>query len=134
MIFFHDFSAKSLIITTKTCTWIHIFKCIYLDGENDSDDAVKTKNAQFFMIFSNISFFIWFKNLSFFKIVIFSTITSFPFKYGFDSGYIVIENLVSVRYPIRFYWSSISFITNWSYGCYSDGTTSFRSILLFGIE
>ena len=48
---------KSLIITTKTCTRIHIFKCIYLDGENDSDDAVKTKNAQFFMIFPNISFF-----------------------------------------------------------------------------
>ena len=48
---------KSLIITTKTCTRIHIFKCIYLDGENDSYDAVKTKNAQFFMIFSNISFF-----------------------------------------------------------------------------
>ena len=48
---------KSLIITTKTCTRIHIFKCIYLDGENDSDDAVKTKNAQFFIIFPNISFF-----------------------------------------------------------------------------
>ena len=26
-------------------------------GENDSDDAVKTKNAQFFMNFPNISFF-----------------------------------------------------------------------------
>ena len=48
---------KSLIITTKTCTRIHIFKCIYLDGGNDSDDAVKTKNAPFFMIFSKISFF-----------------------------------------------------------------------------
>ena len=48
---------KSLIITTKTCTRIHIFKCIYLNGENDSDGAVKTKNAQFFMIFPNISFF-----------------------------------------------------------------------------
>ena len=48
---------NSLIITTKTCTRIHIFKCIYLDGENDSDSAVKTKNAQFFMIFPNISFF-----------------------------------------------------------------------------
>ena len=46
-----------MIITTKTCTRIHIFKCIYLDGENDSDDAIKTKNAQFFMIFPNISFF-----------------------------------------------------------------------------
>ena len=46
-----------MIITTKTCTRIHIFKCIYLDGENDSDGAVKTKNAQFFMIFPNISFF-----------------------------------------------------------------------------
>ena len=47
---------KSLIITTKTCTRIHIFKCIYLDGENDSDDAVKTKNAPFFITFPNISF------------------------------------------------------------------------------
>ena len=72
MLFFHDFSAKnskSLIITTKTCTQIHIFKCIYLDGENDSDDAVKTKNAQFFMIFMNITFFYmvvteWFGSLS----------------------------------------------------------------------
>src|SRR6185312_731047 len=59
MLFFHDFPQKiqkSLIITTKTCTRIHIFKCIYLDGENDSNDAVKTKNAQFFMIFPNILF------------------------------------------------------------------------------
>ena len=48
---------KSLCITTKTCTRIKIFKCIYLDGENDSDGAEKTKNAQFFMIFPNISFF-----------------------------------------------------------------------------
>ena len=50
MLFFHDFSAKNsknLIITTKTCKRIHIFKCIYLDGENDSDDVVKTKNASF---------------------------------------------------------------------------------------
>ena len=48
---------KSLIITTKTCTQVHIFKCIYLDGENDSKDAVKTKNAPFFMIYTNITFF-----------------------------------------------------------------------------
>src|SRR3954469_2201370 len=48
---------KSLIITTITCTRIHIFVCIYLDGENDSDGAVKTKNAQLLMIFPNISFF-----------------------------------------------------------------------------
>ena len=39
---------KSLIITTKTCTRIHIFKCIYLDGENDSDNAVKTKKCSIF--------------------------------------------------------------------------------------
>ena len=45
----------SLIITTITCTRIHIFKCIYPDGENDSDDAVKTKNAPFFINFPNIN-------------------------------------------------------------------------------
>ena len=45
---------KSLIITTKTCTRIHIFQCIYLDGENDSDDAVKTKMLNFSWFFRMI--------------------------------------------------------------------------------
>jgi hypothetical protein len=33
------------------------FKRDYLDNDNDSKFTVKTKNAQFFMIFPNISFF-----------------------------------------------------------------------------
>src|SRR3569623_1933956 len=33
------------------------FKHNYLENYNDSEHAVKTKNAQLFMIFSNISFF-----------------------------------------------------------------------------
>ena len=44
---------KSLCITTKTCN----FKRNYLENYNDSEHAVKTKNAPFFMIFPNISFF-----------------------------------------------------------------------------
>ena len=48
---------KSLCITTKTCTQIQNFKRNYLKNYNDSEHAVKTKNAPFFMIFPNISFF-----------------------------------------------------------------------------
>ena len=44
---------KSLHTTTKTWT----FKRNYLENYNDSEHAVKTKNAPFFMIFPNISFF-----------------------------------------------------------------------------
>ena len=33
------------------------FKLNYLENYNDSEHAVKTKNAPFFMIFPNISFF-----------------------------------------------------------------------------
>ena len=41
---------KSLCITTKTWT----FKRNYLENYNDSEHAVKTKNAPFFMNFPNI--------------------------------------------------------------------------------
>ena len=60
MLFFHDFKAKNskkFDYYNENMSRIHIFKCIYLDEANDSDDVVKTKNTQFFMIFSNISFF-----------------------------------------------------------------------------
>jgi len=49
---------KSLCITTKS-TQTQNFKCNYLENYSDSEHAVKTKNAPFFMIFPNISFFIW---------------------------------------------------------------------------
>jgi hypothetical protein len=52
------FSAKiqnSLCITTKSL--YTNFKRNYLENYNNSEHAVKTKNAPFFMIFSNISFF-----------------------------------------------------------------------------
>jgi hypothetical protein len=48
---------KSLCITTKSLYTNSNFKCNYLENYNDSEDAVKTKNAQFFMIFPNLSFF-----------------------------------------------------------------------------
>ena len=48
---------KSLCITTKSLYTNSNFKRNYLENYNDSEHAVKTKNASFFMIFSNISFF-----------------------------------------------------------------------------
>src|SRR3954465_9555891 len=53
-----DFSAKNskkfVYYNEKLVT---NFKCNYLENYNDSEHAVKTKNAPFFMIFTNISFF-----------------------------------------------------------------------------
>ena len=46
---------KSLCITTKTCTQIENFKRNFLENYNDSEHAVKTKNAPFFMNFPNIN-------------------------------------------------------------------------------
>jgi hypothetical protein len=43
---------KSLCITTKS---ISNFKRNYLENYNDSEHAVKTKNAPFFMNFPNIN-------------------------------------------------------------------------------
>ena len=48
---------KSLCITTKSLYTNSNFKRNYLENYNDSEHAVKTKNAPFFMIFPNISFF-----------------------------------------------------------------------------
>src|ERR1700758_2620429 len=48
---------KSLFITTKSLYTNSNFKRNYLENYNDSEHAVKTKNAPFFMIFPNISFF-----------------------------------------------------------------------------
>src|SRR4051795_7524276 len=48
---------KSLCITTKSLYTNSNFKRNYLENYNDSEYAVKTKNAPFFMIFPNISFF-----------------------------------------------------------------------------
>ena len=45
---------KSFCTTTKS---LYKFKRNYLENYNDSERAVKTKNASFFMIFPNISFF-----------------------------------------------------------------------------
>src|SRR3954462_11384580 len=44
---------RTLCITTK---YMNNFKRNYLENYNDSEHAVKTKNAPFFMIFPNISF------------------------------------------------------------------------------
>ena len=51
------FPQKSLCITTKSLYTNSNFKRNYLENYNDSEHAVKTKNAPFFMIFPNISFF-----------------------------------------------------------------------------
>src|SRR3954454_4613234 len=48
---------KSLCITTKSLYTNSNLKRNYLENYNDSEHAVKTKNAPFFMIFPNISFF-----------------------------------------------------------------------------
>src|SRR4051812_37144213 len=54
-IFLHKIQ-KSLCITTKSLYTNSNVKHNYLENYNDSEDAVKTKNAPFFMIFPNISF------------------------------------------------------------------------------
>ena len=48
---------KSLCITAKSLYTNSNFKRNYLKNYNDSEHAVKTKNAPFFMNFPNISFF-----------------------------------------------------------------------------
>ena len=48
---------KVCVLQRRACTQIQNFKRNYLENYNDSEHAVKTKNAPFFMIFSNISFF-----------------------------------------------------------------------------
>ena len=53
-----DFSAKnskSLCITAKRCTQIQNFKRSFLENYNDSEHAVKTKNAPCFIKFPNIN-------------------------------------------------------------------------------
>jgi hypothetical protein len=45
------------VLQRRACTQIQHFKRNYLENYNDSEHAVKTKNAPFFMIFQNISFF-----------------------------------------------------------------------------
>jgi hypothetical protein len=46
---------QSLCITTKTCTLIRNFKRNFLENYNDSEHAVKTNNAPFFINFPNIN-------------------------------------------------------------------------------
>ena len=48
---------ETYLVFTACSKSLKNFKRNYLENYNDSDDAVKTKNAQFFMIFLNISFF-----------------------------------------------------------------------------
>ena len=48
---------KVSVLQRRACTQIQTFKRNYLENYNDPEHAVKTKNAPFFMIFSNISFF-----------------------------------------------------------------------------
>src|SRR3569623_585112 len=45
---------KVCVLQRRVC---NNFKRNYLENYNDSEHAVKTKNAPFFMIFPNISFF-----------------------------------------------------------------------------
>src|SRR3569833_2770365 len=55
--FFRKKIQKSLCITTKSLYTNSNVKRNYLENYNDSEHAIKTKNASFFMIFLNISFF-----------------------------------------------------------------------------
>src|SRR6185312_10402362 len=50
-------SILNCVLQRRACTQIQNFKRNYLENYNDSEHAVKTKNAPFFMIFPNISFF-----------------------------------------------------------------------------
>ena len=55
-----DFSAKNskkFVYYNEELVTNSNFKRNYLENYNDSEHAVKTKNAPFFMIFPNISFF-----------------------------------------------------------------------------
>ena len=55
--FFRKKFKKVCVLQRRACTQIQNFKRNFLENYNDSKHAVKTKNASFFMIFSNISFF-----------------------------------------------------------------------------
>ena len=52
--FFRKKFKKVCVLQRRAC---NKFKHNYLENYNDSEHAVKTKNAPFFMIFPNISFF-----------------------------------------------------------------------------
>src|SRR3569833_2672503 len=52
--FFCNKFKKVCVLQRRAC---NEFKRNYLENYNDSEHAVKTKNAPFFMIYSNISFF-----------------------------------------------------------------------------
>ena len=52
--FFHKNSKKVCVLKQRAC---NKFKRNSLENYNDSEHAVKTKNAPFFIIFLNISFF-----------------------------------------------------------------------------
>jgi hypothetical protein len=55
-----DFPAKNskkFVYYNEELVTTSNFKRNYLENYNDSEHAVKTKNAPFFMIFPNISFF-----------------------------------------------------------------------------
>ena len=51
---------KVCVLQRRACTQIRNFKRNYLENYNDSEHAVKTKNAPFFMIFPNKLFCIGF--------------------------------------------------------------------------
>src|SRR3569623_1603985 len=55
--FFRKKFKKVCVLQRIACTQIQNFKRNYLENYNDSEHAVKTNNAPFFMIFPNISFF-----------------------------------------------------------------------------
>ena len=54
--FFRKKFKKVCVLQRRACTQIQNFKRNYLENYNDSEHAVKTKNAPFFMIFPNILF------------------------------------------------------------------------------
>src|SRR3954452_11265779 len=53
--FFRKKFKKVCVLQRRACTQIQNFKRNYLENYNDSEHAVKTKNAPFFMNFSNIN-------------------------------------------------------------------------------
>ena len=77
--FFRKKFKKVCVLQRRACTQIQNFKRNYLENYNDSEHAVKTKNAPFFMIFPSISFFLMIPRIT--SIVLFQKFVHFTFHF-----------------------------------------------------
>ena len=85
-----NFHCVHIFVVIHKISKIANFKRIYLENYNDSEHAVKAKNAPFFMIFPNISFFsydckfllLWISNL-------FWSIRNGIYQFGDSANYLI---------------------------------------------